>query len=163
MVEKARKIGKLALKFEDVILYVNPYNVVVQKQAQVSEIRTFAGTVYQHWPDLPDVLTIKGVAFGQDSFESLDYLKKAFHDRKKKVSLEYKGKVYEGFFRRFEITADAEKPGIFHYSFEFVLKGDEPFFEIVKFQEGLDQLFTDEVSSIDSLINSLKNINLKFK
>jgi len=156
----SKPFSKTKIIFEDVELYVNPTEITVKKAAQVADTKTFGGVVFQHWPDLPDVLSIDGAVFGTESYEALKYLKEVFHLRNKEVNMWYKGAEYKGFFRSFEITAVANFPGKFEFSLEFVLK-NPPHFKIEDFGSGFDENWLYKGTTMDDFTTTVKNLFTK--
>ena len=120
---------KFPIYLNNLRFYVNPTNISIKKSSQVAESKTKAGVVYQVWPDLPDTMEIKGMAYGITSFNELLRLKNAFHATQKIVPLRYKGRVYAGYLKNLDIAGDAEVPGRFTYSFGFQCI-NPPHFEI---------------------------------
>ena len=112
------------LKINDTKLYVNPEHIKVRKRSDVSRTKTMAGTTFQIWPDLPDEIHFEGVFFGLLALSDIRAFQSAIDQPpdKKQVTLTYKLRKYQGYMTNFEIGADAEKPRMFPYSFDFVSK-----------------------------------------
>ena len=105
-------------------LLVNPTDITVKKQAQISEVRTLGGTVFQAWPNVPDEVSIKGIMYGTRSVLDFRTLQNVIDKRPdlKEVDLIYKWKTYTGYIRSVSIGAAADKPRQFTYDFDFVSK-----------------------------------------
>lgn len=108
-------------------LLVNPTDITVRKRAQIAEMRTLAGTIFQPWPNMPDEVSIKGLLYGSRSVLDFRTLQNIIDKRPdlKEVELIYKWKTYKGYVRDIVISASADKPRMFNYEFNFVSK--EPF------------------------------------
>jgi hypothetical protein len=102
--------------------FVNPTKIEVSKRSNISEIRTMAGTIFQTWPDLPDEISFTGMAFGIRSISELRAMENALqkNPEAKEVNLVYKFRSYPGFVRDLTVSANAENPRMFDYSFKFV-------------------------------------------
>lgn len=112
------------LKIAGVKLFVNPTTINVKKRTDIARVKTMAGTTFQVWPDLPDEIRFEGVLYGLRSLLELRNMQQAMtkSPETKEVEITYKMKKYSGFILDLEISADAEKPRQFHYTFNFVSK-----------------------------------------
>lgn len=112
------------LKINDTRLYVNPTSLKVRKRSDVARTKTMAGTTFQIWPDLPDEFHFEGIFFGLLALFDIRGIQKSIDlpPDQKEVKLTYKLKMYRGYITNFEIGADADKPRLFTYSFDFVSK-----------------------------------------
>lgn len=112
------------LKINSTKLYVNPTSIKVRKRSDVSRTKTMAGTTFQIWPDLPDEFHFEGVFFGLLALFDIRGIQSSIDvaPDQKQVTLTYKLKKYQGYITNFEIGAEAEKPRMFPYSFDFVSK-----------------------------------------
>ena len=104
--------------------YVNPTKMSVQKKSQISEARTMAGTVFQIWPDLPDEITFSGISYGYRSIAELKGLRSTIEldPSMKECVINYKSRRYPGYIQSMEISADAENPRVYTYTFSFTSK-----------------------------------------
>lgn len=102
--------------------YVNPTKISVSKRSSISEVRTMTGTIFQLWPDLPNEISFSGIAYGNIAIAELRALASALEQNPdaKQVPLVYKFKTYQGYVRDLEVSASADVPYIFDYSFKFV-------------------------------------------
>lgn len=102
--------------------FVNPTKIEVSKRSSISEVRTMAGTIFQTWPDLPDEISFSGMAFGIRSISELRAMESSLQRNPdvKEVTLVYKFREYKGFMRDLTVSANADNPRMFDYSFKFV-------------------------------------------
>jgi len=115
-------------------MLINPEDITLNKKSDVSETRTFKGTVFQYWPDLHDTLSISGLIYGSKAYNELHYLQLHFEKEGKVLSMIYKEHEYQGFFSSFDIDADSDNAGRFKYSFNFTVIG--PHFDSKDFAVG---------------------------
>ena len=103
-------------------LFVNPEKLSLRRIAKIAQIRTMGGTVFQPWPNEPDVLEFNGTLFGSRSLIDIKILDSSIpmNPDYKEVELVYKWKKYKGFVKDLSIDADADKPRAFNYKFSFV-------------------------------------------
>jgi hypothetical protein len=102
--------------------FVNPEKMKITRDASIAEARTMGGTVFQPWPNMPDKLEFSGILYGTRAIVDaliLDFGMPSSPDNKQ-VELIYKWKKYPGYVTSLSISADAEKPRVFNYSFNFV-------------------------------------------
>jgi hypothetical protein len=106
---------------------VNPTKMKVQKRSQIQELRTMGGTVFQVWPDLPDEVSMEGMAYGYRSVTELRGLQQQIQrdPSKKLTKLVYKHKTYNVYIRDLSVSIDADHPYQFNYQLSCVSK--EPF------------------------------------
>ncbi|MEM5778785.1 MAG: hypothetical protein QXK49_04125 [Candidatus Aenigmatarchaeota archaeon] len=114
----------LGFKIDEKIytLWVNPTQIVINRNASIAEARTFGGTVLRPWTNYPDTLEIQGDFYGLRGLDDLLTLKETirYDPFKKQVELIYKWQKYKGFVKNFTITASAENPLLFKYELSFV-------------------------------------------
>lgn len=106
-------------------MVVNPSSMSVTKNPRVNKQLTKRGILNQYWQAEPDTVSFSGRAASDRSvfiFSQLDSLLKTTETGTKNlVTLIYKfGGVYNGYVENFRTAIDAEKPGVFDYSFDFV-------------------------------------------
>lgn len=105
-------------------MLVNPSTIEVAKTAKVVKTLTKKGIINQFYQSDPDVISFSGMAAGEKSFlilTQLDTLLKTMENGNRNiVTMVYKfGGVYKGNLENFRITASAENPNVFNYSFEY--------------------------------------------
>lgn len=105
-------------------MLVNPSTIEVTKTPRVVKTLTKKGIVNQFYQSDPDILSFTGIAGGQKSFlilSQLDALLKTTETGSRNiVTMVYKfGGVYKGNIENFRISASADTPNVFNYSFEF--------------------------------------------
>lgn len=137
-------------------LLVNPTDITVKKRAQISEVRTMAGTVFQPWPNVPDEIGIKGVMYGTRSALDFNTLENTIDKRPdlKEVDLIYKWKTYHGYVRDLTVSAAADKPRQFNYDFTFVSKDA---FSLPRMMLGQLTGYKNEIDYLKSQLYGLKN------
>lgn len=113
-------------------LLVNPSRFTVIKTPRVNQTLTKRGMLYQYWRAEPDTLQIEGRAASERAFfvmSQFDALTKATENGTRNVvTMIYKyGGIYNGFIDNFRIDIDAERPGIFDYSFNFIFADKKHF------------------------------------
>jgi len=137
---------KYPIYFDRVKMVMNPEDIRLQKKSDVSETRTFKGTVFQYWPDLPDILAFQGLVYGLKAYNELYYLQQHFEKEGKIVSMLYKEHEYQGFFSNFNVDADSNNAGRFKYSFDFTIAG--PHFQSRDFAVGHTGTAAEQFSDI---------------
>ena len=147
---------KYPMYLDNLRFFVNPTNIGIKKNSQVAESKTKLGVIYQIWPDLPDVLDLKGIAFGANTFNELLRLKNAFEKINKLIILRYKGRSYSGFLKTLDVNGDAEVPGRFNYSFNFQCI-NPPHFEIQDLSIGTGPTASAVGTSLSRAFSDLSN------
>ena len=104
--------------------YVNPESIKLKRSAKIAKARTFAGTVFQPWTNMPDEIDFEGTFYGTRSILDFVVLANAINadPSKKEVKLIYKYRKYPGYVEDITVSAIADKPRVFRYSFKFVSK-----------------------------------------
>ena len=138
-------------------LLVNPTDITVKKHAQIAQMRTMAGTVFQPWPNVPDVVSFKGIMYGMRAVQDFNTLQRTIDKRPdlKEVDLIYKFKAYSGYVEDMTVSAIAGKPRQFEYSFTFISKTS---FDLPRMMVGQLDSFQAEVDYFVGEINGWKNI-----
>jgi hypothetical protein len=154
---------KYPIYFDRVRLLINPESIDVQKTSNVAETRTLKGTVFQFWPDLPDVINFHGRVLGAKAYTELKFLQQHFEKEGKECTMLYKTREYQGFFMNFKVDAESDMPGKFKYVFDFKIMG--PHFEDRDLALGFVSTVPDEFSAVanefQEIWNKLKNINIR--
>jgi len=112
------------IKIENQKFYVNPTKISIRKRSDIARVKTLSGTTFQTWPDLPDEVRFEGLCFGLRSLFELRNLQDSIVRRpeNKEIKLTYKFRIYTGYIIDLEVSADADKPRQFNYSFSFISK-----------------------------------------
>ena len=129
---KNKKFNKIVIP-----MLVNPTSMSIQKQPTVNKTLTKRGILNQYWQAQPDAISFSGRAASDRSvfiFTQLDQLVSTTETGTRNlVTMIYKfGGVYRGYIENFRTAIDAEKPGVFDYSFDFQF-ADKRHFKIFYF------------------------------
>ena len=137
-------------------LLVNPTDITVKKHAQIAQMRTMAGTAFQPWPNVPDVVSFKGIMYGMRAVQDFNTLQRTIDKRPdlKEVDLIYKFKSYSGYVEEMTVSAVAGKPRQFEYSFTFISKTP---FDLPRMMAGQLDSYQAELDYFRSELNGWRN------
>lgn len=120
---------KFPLILNGIKFRVNPTALSIKKPVLKGTVNTQGGVRFQIWYNMPEVLTIQGVAGGETAYNELLFLKNNFEKTttQRYSELFYKTKIYKGFIDTVDVGHTLENHQRFPYTIAFQLLHGEQF------------------------------------
>ncbi len=138
-------------------LLVNPESITIKRTPSISASRTMGGNVFQAWPNRPDEVEFGGIFYGFRSLYELRVITDSTSEPtdNKEVDLIYKYQKYSGYITNLRITASADKPWIYTYSFNFISKDA---ISLARLMLGNINSIAAEASYANGVVQNLRDI-----
>lgn len=123
-----------ASQFQQVEMYINPANMILNYQKLITPTQTQGGMVYQYWGEKPVEMKFDGVT-GMQGMRGINTLYNVWMNQSKQfgrtdgtqdwspgqIDIHFKGVVYTGHFNTFNVTENADSPGNWKYDMSFTI------------------------------------------